>query len=129
MFALVAEVDQARNVEHELNEIVQHQQDQAQTVQAGRHNQAPSETLQRSQRINKRIITLSTAAFLRCQHLLENVGAGDVGQVQEDIHKLTWNILLNGKNKRTGGQEWSKYLQQCGSAWSFQQGEYNYWKQ
>lgn len=88
-------------MEQELNKIVQHQQDQAQTVQARRHNQASLETLQRSQHINKCLITLLIVAFVRWQHLLENVGASDVGQVQEDVHKLTWNILLNGKHKRT----------------------------
>lgn len=34
------------------------------------------------------------------QLLLQNVGAGDVDQVEEDVHKLAWNILLNSKHKR-----------------------------
>lgn len=55
---LVAEVDQPGHVEKKLDEVVQHKQDQAQTIQ------------------------------------IQNVGASDVDQVQEDVHKLAWNILL-----------------------------------
>lgn len=56
--ALVAEVDQSRNVEEKLDKVVQHQQDQTQTVE------------------------------------IQNVGACNVDQIQEDVHKLAWNILL-----------------------------------
>lgn len=37
---LIAEVDQTGNMEEELDEIVQHQQDQTQAVQTGRHKDA-----------------------------------------------------------------------------------------
>lgn len=37
---LIAEVDQAGNVEQELDKVVQHEQDQTQTVQTERHKQA-----------------------------------------------------------------------------------------
>lgn len=43
---LVAEVDQAGNVEEQLYEVVQHEQDQTQTVQTGRHKEHVSPLLQ-----------------------------------------------------------------------------------
>lgn len=46
--------------------------------------------------------------------LLQNVGACNVDQVQGDVHKLPWNILLNSKQRGRDAKKWSKYLQECG---------------
>lgn len=46
--------------------------------------------------------------------LLQNVGACNVDQVQGDVHKLAWNILLNSKQRGRDAKKWSKYLQESG---------------
>lgn len=54
----IAEIDQAGNVEKQFNEIVQHQENQAQTIQ------------------------------------IQNVSACNVDQIQQDVYKLTWDVLF-----------------------------------
>lgn len=96
---LVAEVDQAGDVEQELDKVVQHQQDQTQAVQAEKHKETSLEKWQEEQRTNTGSTKPRTSFedFKKRRFLLENVGASDVGQVQEDVHKLTRNILLNSR--------------------------------
>jgi len=60
--------------------------------------------------------------FLKWRPLLQNVGASDVDQVQEDVHKLAWNILLNGKHKEWEAEN-GQNIYSSNSARSFKRGE------
>lgn len=93
---LIAEVDQTGSVEKELDEIVQHQQDQTQAVQTEGHRDAINVSYDAD------IATTSPFVCVMWRLSLQNVGACNMDQVQEDVDQLAWNVLLHAEN---GGAE------------------------
>lgn len=124
---LVAEIDQAGNVEEKFNKVVQHQQDQTQTVQTERD----TETRFCFQFVSyckscslKRLCTNSTETLhlphictcnsklskwavltSECRHLRCGPGTGRCTQAVVEYPPKQWT-------QRMGGQKWSKHLQE-----------------
>lgn len=60
------------------------------------HHREPSATAQIAFSVPLLATLYSTTFYIiTCTDLLQNVSAGNMDQVEEDVHKLTWNILLN----------------------------------
>lgn len=73
--------------------------------------------------------TLSSDFSLQRQRLLQNVGASNVDQVQEDVHELPWDILLNSKHREEEAEWGQNIYTSVGLAHSFQHEEDNSSKQ
>lgn len=100
-------------MEQKLHKVVQHQQDQAQAVEAAKTQADRNSSSQRKTRDGSEGAGGGRREWESALHVikrivggsLQNVGARDVDQIQEDVDELAWNILLHGKHRGRDANE------------------------